>query len=307
MLHIILWTLVCVPIPYVLYTLIVTPESLTRTLAQATFVETTNIVLIFLLHRGYVKTASSIQVSAFWLFLTITAVSGDGVHGAAYLLGYTLVIMIAGSLLGGRGVLLFTAFSLISGGYMANLEMRGVINPEFTDTPLTTWIVSFLLFPVGAVLQHLASRKLQKTLVRARASEERYRLISQVSSDYAFSTTVHGDTIRLVEGVQNLLENAVKYAKPNGIPRIEVGTDGISKNGNPVFFVRDNGIGIETQYHERFFGLYNKLDVQSEGTGIGLSLVKKIIEIRNGRIWVESEIGSGAIFYFSLPAPYIKE
>jgi signal transduction histidine kinase len=75
----------------------------------------------------------------------------------------------------------------------------------------------------------------------------------------------------------------------------------------PVFYVRDNGIGIEPQFHERIFGLFNKLDTQSEGTGIGLSLVKRIIEVHNGRIWVESKKGKGATFYFSLPTPQMKE
>jgi len=118
---------------------------------------------------------------------------------------------------------------------------------------------------------------------------------------------VHGDRIRLVEVVQNLIDNAAKYSRPNTIPRIEIGTSGQDKNEYPIFYVRDNGIGIEKQYHDRIFGLFNKLDVQSEGTGIGLSLVKRIIEIHNGRIWVESESGKGSTFYFTLPTSQSKE
>jgi signal transduction histidine kinase len=71
--------------------------------------------------------------------------------------------------------------------------------------------------------------------------------------------------------------------------------------------VRDNGIGIEPQYHERIFGLFNKLDPNTEGTGIGLSLVKRIVETHNGHIWVESEKGKGSTFRFSLPVPAAKE
>jgi len=119
--------------------------------------------------------------------------------------------------------------------------------------------------------------------------------------------TVHGDRIRLVEVVQNLIENSVKYTNPEVRLRIEIGTSGQSEKGCPVFFVRDNGIGIEPEYHEIIFGLFNKLDAQSEGTGIGLSLVKRIIEVHNGRIWVESEKGNGATFYFSLPTSQTKE
>jgi len=72
-------------------------------------------------------------------------------------------------------------------------------------------------------------------------------------------------------------------------------------NNNPVFFVRDNGVGSSPEYHERVFGLFNKLDALSEGTGIGLALVRRIIEFHGGRIWVESAAGKGSSFYFTLP------
>jgi signal transduction histidine kinase len=118
---------------------------------------------------------------------------------------------------------------------------------------------------------------------------------------------VHGDRVRLVEVIQNLIENAVKYSNPKTKLRIEIGTTDDSKNDQAIFFVRDNGIGIDRQYHAQIFGLFNKLDAQSEGTGIGLSLVKRIIEVHDGRIWVESEKDKGAVFYFSLPTSQTKE
>jgi signal transduction histidine kinase len=118
---------------------------------------------------------------------------------------------------------------------------------------------------------------------------------------------VHGDRVRLVEVLQNLIENAVKYSNPDVKPRIEIGTSNVSETGFATFYVRDNGIGIEKQYHNRIFGLFNKLNAQSEGSGIGLSLVKRIIEVHNGRIWLESEKNQGATFYFSLPTPPTKE
>ncbi|MGA7193864.1 MAG: ATP-binding protein, partial [Anaerolineales bacterium] len=83
-------------------------------------------------------------------------------------------------------------------------------------------------------------------------------------------------------------------------PIIEIGQRG-EEDGKPIFFVKDNGMGIAPQYHERIFGLFNKLDPQSEGTGIGLALVKRIIEVHGGRIWVESEPGKGSTFCFTLP------
>jgi signal transduction histidine kinase len=118
---------------------------------------------------------------------------------------------------------------------------------------------------------------------------------------------IHGDRVRLVEVVQNLIDNALKYSNPETRTRVEIGTDGTNEKGSPVFFVRDNGIGIDPQYHERIFGLFNKLDNSSKGTGIGLSLVKRIIEVHNGRIWVESQLGQGSTFFFSLPTPPSKE
>ena len=65
--------------------------------------------------------------------------------------------------------------------------------------------------------------------------------------------------------------------------------------------IRDNGMGILEEHYDRVFGLFNKLDPRSEGTGIGLSLVKRIIEFHGGRIWVESDAGKGSTFFFTLP------
>ncbi len=147
-----------------------------------------NFALLIMLRRGYVRSASIAQVSAFWLFFTATAVTGSGVQGEAYLLGYGLVIAVAGILLGRNGALIFTFLSLASGWLMVQEPIHRLINPGFQSSPLTTWTISLVLFPVGAVLQYLASRVVRSSLARARVSEERYRLISRVTSDYTFST-----------------------------------------------------------------------------------------------------------------------
>ncbi len=73
------------------------------------------------------------------------------------------------------------------------------------------------------------------------------------------------------------------------------------KADKPVFYVRDNGLGIDAEHHDRIFGLFNKLDANSDGTGIGLAIVKRIIEVHGGRIWVQSEAGNGSTFFFTLP------
>lgn len=111
---------------------------------------------------------------------------------------------------------------------------------------------------------------------------------------------IHGDRQRLTEVLQNLIDNAAKYMGDQTDPHIEIGQSG-EDDGKPVFFVKDNGVGISPEYHERIFGLFNKLDARSDGTGIGLALVKSIIEVHGGRVWVESELGKGSTFYFTLP------
>lgn len=111
--------------------------------------------------------------------------------------------------------------------------------------------------------------------------------------------TIFGDCQRLTEALQNLLDNAAKFMGEQPDPHIEIGQRG-EEDGKPVFFVRDNGIGIAPEYHERIFGLFNKLDPKAEGTGVGLTLVRRIVEVHGGRIWVESEVGKGATFCFTL-------
>ncbi|HOU12096.1 MAG TPA: PAS domain S-box protein [Anaerolineae bacterium] len=115
--------------------------------------------------------------------------------------------------------------------------------------------------------------------------------------------TLYGDRARLVKVVQHLVDNACKFMGTQPQPRIEIG----ARQGETglVFYVRDNGIGVEAQYRDQVFGLFDKLDPTSEGTGIGLALAKRIIETHGGKIWVESEgPGCGSTFCFTLPSAH---
>jgi chemotaxis family two-component system sensor kinase Cph1 len=99
--------------------------------------------------------------------------------------------------------------------------------------------------------------------------------------------------------MQNLIENAVKYRGDTPEPCIVVGLR--EENGRQVFFVQDNGPGIEPKYHDNIFGLFNRVNTKVPGTGIGLALVKRIIEVHGGRIWVESDgCGWGSTFCFTV-------
>ena len=118
--------------------------------------------------------------------------------------------------------------------------------------------------------------------------------------------TLEGDRPRLMEIWQNLVENACKFMGNQPQPQVEIG---IEKRGpETVFFVRDNGAGIDPRYQAKVFGLFEQLNPQGEGTGMGLALVKRIVELYEGRIWVESAgPGQGANFLFTLPGAVILE
>ena len=106
--------------------------------------------------------------------------------------------------------------------------------------------------------------------------------------------------IRLV--LENLLSNAVKYTRPREVALIEIGA---TREGEEViFFVRDNGVGFDMKYVNKLFGVFQRLHriEEFEGTGIGLAICKKIVELYGGRIWVESGPGKGATIFFTLPA-----
>jgi PAS domain S-box-containing protein len=109
-----------------------------------------------------------------------------------------------------------------------------------------------------------------------------------------------GDRPRLVEIWQNLVENAVKYMGNQQVPVLVIGSEGTGKD--TLFYVRDNGMGIDPSNRDKVFELFAMLDPASEGTGLGLALTKKIVDLYGGRIWVESEgLGHGACFRFTLP------
>lgn len=146
--------------------------------------------------------------------------------------------------------------------------------------------------PVEVPLRTIAEEAV--ALVAGRIAQRGVRV--EVSSE---PILLRGDRVRLVEVFQNLVDNAVKFMGDQPAPFVEIGVE--TAGEELVLFVRDNGAGIDTRHAAKLFGLFEKLDPKSEGTGIGLALVRRIIEVHGGRIWVESEgLGHGACFRFTL-------
>lgn len=111
---------------------------------------------------------------------------------------------------------------------------------------------------------------------------------------------LYGHSERLVQLYQNLLDNAAKFTGSQPRPQVEIGSF-VDKDNQVVLFVNDNGLGIDPKYHHKIFGLFEKLDASTEGTGIGLALIKRIVEVHGGVIWFHSEgVGKGTTFYFTL-------
>ena len=114
---------------------------------------------------------------------------------------------------------------------------------------------------------------------------------------------VFGDESQLLMLLQNLITNAIKFRKKDKPPRIHISAVEDHEKNEYVFSIADNGIGIEEQYFDRIFTIFQRLHTRDkyQGTGIGLSIAKRIVERQGGHIWVESEFGEGSVFYFTMP------
>jgi signal transduction histidine kinase/FixJ family two-component response regulator len=113
----------------------------------------------------------------------------------------------------------------------------------------------------------------------------------------------YGDPALLEQVLMNLLSNAFKFTSGRDVARVEVGV--LRQEMATVYYVRDNGVGFDMRYADKLFGVFQRLHAQEafEGTGIGLSIVQRIVVRHGGKIWADSRPGEGATFYFSLPAP----
>jgi signal transduction histidine kinase len=112
--------------------------------------------------------------------------------------------------------------------------------------------------------------------------------------------SIQGDRTRLTEVFQNLIENAIKFMGDQESPSVHIGA--FERDGMVCCYVKDNGVGVDIRFQEQIFVLFERLSADVGGTGVGLALVKRIVEVHGGKIWVESEgSGLGSTFWFTLP------
>lgn len=141
-----------------------------------------------------------------------------------------------------------------------------------------------------------SEKALQKALVNLRGAIEESG--AQVTHDYL--PNVRADEMQLIQLFQNLVGNAIKYQRP-GIPKVHISA---TRNGGKkwMFSVQDNGLGIDSQYFEKIFGMFQRLHKREAfaGTGIGLAICKKIVEQHGSHISIESQPGQGSTFRFAL-------
>jgi len=153
-------------------------------------------------------------------------------------------------------------------------------------------------------LQSVQPGDLVRKVLESFAAEIKER---QVQVSVQDMPTCQADAGLLQQVYANLINNALKFTRPCPQPRIEVGC--IQRNSTPVYYVRDNGVGFDSQYTEKLFSVFQRLHSQKdyEGDGIGLALVQRIIRRHGGMIWAEAETHQGATFYFTLNRQFNME
>jgi light-regulated signal transduction histidine kinase (bacteriophytochrome) len=127
--------------------------------------------------------------------------------------------------------------------------------------------------------------------------------LSGAAITYGDLPTVMADKMQLMRLFQNLLSNAIKFRRPEVPPNIKISTK-LHNDCEWVIGINDNGIGIAPQHFDRIFEMFQRLQTYKDypGTGIGMAVCKKIVEYHGGRIWVESQVGEGTTFYFTIPS-----
>jgi signal transduction histidine kinase len=125
--------------------------------------------------------------------------------------------------------------------------------------------------------------------------------IDNLTFEIGSTPAINGDPILIGQVFTNLIGNAVKYSSKSNPSRVSV--SGTKKGEEIIYIISDNGIGIDDRYHNLVFELFKRMDNVKgfEGTGVGLAIVKRIVEKHGGKVWFESTLGLGSTFYLSFP------
>ncbi|GAA6619083.1 ATP-binding protein [Scytonema sp. NUACC26] len=166
--------------------------------------------------------------------------------------------------------------------------MQTLIDDVLAYSKVDMQAIEFELTDVDTALERAL------TNLRKRVNE------TQTVITYDELPTVMADSTQLMQLFQNLIGNAIKF-RSDKTPEIHIGATRLEDEW--LFSVRDNGIGIDPQFSDRIFVIFQRLHTRDEyqGTGMGLAICKKIVECHRGKIWVESQLGEGATFYFTIP------
>ncbi len=157
---------------------------------------------------------------------------------------------------------------------------------------------------IDAPSQTLPVNKLVDNCLQVLAGSLRRRQVAVTVAEMPWQW--HGDPLHFGQIWQNLIENAIKYMGDQPTPRIDIGAE--ERGGRLVYYVRDNGIGIAPEHHQRIFNIFSQLDRNSPGTGLGLALINKIVTACQGELWVESAgAGQGSCFCFTLPGALVGD
>jgi signal transduction histidine kinase len=172
-------------------------------------------------------------------------------------------------------------------------RMQGLINDLLTFSRIGTKGISFSPTDMNIILENVLAN-IQQSTIEAKA---------EITKDPL--PVIIADGTQMTQILQNLISNAIKF---RGKSSISIHVSGESLLDKWVFSVKDNGIGIDPKHFERIFVIFQRLHKRDEyeGTGIGLAVCKRIIHRHGGKIWVESELGKGSTFYFSIPKKKIR-
>jgi PAS domain S-box-containing protein len=203
-LHVLLLSLLVLGIFYLAFSLIFSPQTSVEDIEISTAGILVNAFLLVLLRRGHVRSASIIQVAVFWLLFTWISLTINGIVGPAYLMGYLLVILIAGILLGGKGALVMTCLSLAAGLGIYYLEKTAVLPMNSVIPLIGYWIISAFMFPLCSVLQYLAAFQMQQALTRASESEKKYHSILDAIQDVYYRCDLQGKLIMASPSFQSV-------------------------------------------------------------------------------------------------------